>query len=322
MEQITILGAGIAGLSLVEAIKKKQNNYDITLIDQRCYHFRNSELVSSPERLNNKLELKDWSVNRNVEFINARVEKINLRRQKIYFKADIDPRSFGKLAVASGLTSKKLPLKGEHREGFFYLSALDPCKLNDQLRIAKEVTVYVSTWLGLKLCLALASLGKEVRLVSSDLEFLGQNREKVITLLKERANIFLHLDAVIEEAVGEASIKAVKISPLKVFSSQLVFIDSGFTPNLQFFEEEVCCRETFFTDFEGIYFLGDVNNPGISSEVLFAANAERAKQQAEVFAAYLLEDRPPVQDTVGLTPDREQEVINNFLEKAEVLKGG
>ena len=140
--------------------------------------------------------------------------------------------------------------------------------------------------MGLRLAFALGALRKEGKIVSGDLDFLGEDKEKIINVLGQK-NIGLYLDAFIEEAVGEGVVKAVKLSPLMVFSSQLVFIDSGFTPNLKFFEDDFIIENKFFTNFEGIYLLGDVNRKDIDKEAFFTSNHEDTEKQARVFAEFI-----------------------------------
>jgi len=285
MENITILGAGISGLALIEEIRAKNIPCNIALIEKCAYSFPKREIIYSPGDISEGIEISEWAKQKEVEFIPAWVERINPRRRKIYFKEG-EPRDFDNLIVASGLSSKKIPVKGEHREGFFYLSGIDQVKLKNLLRISNEACVYVSTWLGLRLSIALAGLRKDVKIVSAGLDFLGEDKEKVVGVLGQK-NIGLHLDAFIEEAVGEGVVKAVKLSPLMVFSSQLVFIDSGFTPNLKFFEDDLIIEDKCFTNFEGIYLLGDANRRDIDKEVFFTSNYEDTKKQARVFAEFI-----------------------------------
>jgi len=285
MENITILGAGVSGLALIEEIRAKNIPCNIVLIDKDDYSFPRREVIYSPGEISKRIEINEWTKTRKVDFIPAWVVRINPRNRKIYFKEG-QPREFDNLIVASGLSSKKLPIKGEHREGFFYLSDIDRVKLKSLLRISKEACVYVSTWLGLRLSIALAALGKDVKIVSANLDFLGEDKEKVISVLGQK-NIGIHLDAFIEEAVGEGVVKAVKLSPLMVFSSQLVFIDSGFTPNLKFFEEDLIIEDKFFTNFEKIYLLGDVNRKDIDKEIFFTSNYQDSEKQARVFAEFI-----------------------------------
>jgi len=292
MENITILGAGVSGLALIEEIRAKNIPCNIVLIDKCAYSHPGSEAIHSPGDISKRIDIVEWAKQKGVEFILAWAERINPRRRKIYFKEG-QPRDFDNLIVASGLNSKKLPVKGEHREGFFYLSDIDQVKLRNLLRISNEACVYVSTWLGLRLAIALVALGKDVKIVSANLDFLGEDKEKVVMALGSK-NIGLYLDAFIEEAVGEGVVKAVKLSPLMVFSSQLVFIDSGFTPNLKFFEDELIIEDNFFTNFEGIYLLGDVNRKDIDREVFFNSNYEDVKKQTRVFSEFI---------TTGVKPD-------------------
>jgi thioredoxin reductase len=147
--------------------------------------------------------------------------------------------------------------------------------------------------LGIKLSLALVGLGKEVRIIGANFDFLGEKKERVINFLQEKG-ITLHLESSIQEAVGEGMIKAVKISPLKVFSSQLVFVDSGFSPNLGFFEDEIISRDTFFTNHEDVYLLGDVTQSDIETKVLFSNNYQEAREQAALLCDYILDEKAPV----------------------------
>ena len=301
MENITILGAGVSGLALIEEIRAKNIPCNIALIDKDAYSFPRRETIYSPGDISKRIDISEWAKAREVEFIPACVERINPRRRKIYFKEG-EPRDFDNLIVASGLSSKKLSVKGEHREGFFYLSDIDQVKLKNLLRISNEACVYVSTWLGLRLSIALVALGKDVKIVSDNLDFLGEDKGKVVSVLDQK-NIGLHLDAFIEEAVGEGVVKAVKLSPLMVFSSQLVFIDSGFTPNLKFFEDDLIIEDNFFTNFEGIYLLGDLNRKDIDKEVFFNSNYEDSQKQARVFAEFI---------ATGVKPDfSSQSVVDN-----------
>ncbi|MBP7088748.1 MAG: NAD(P)/FAD-dependent oxidoreductase [Candidatus Omnitrophica bacterium] len=288
MDAITILGAGVSGLALADKIREADKEAKITLIDKNKYNFCPRDFIANPAA-NKKTELGSWSENKQIHFINDSVEKINVKRKKIYFKTG-EPVDFSKLVIASGLNSKKLSIKGEYRDGFFYFSQLNRSEFRDILQISQEVCLYILTWLGLKLALAIRALGKEVRIISPSLDFLGDDKDKIMDFLKEKGIIF-NLGVSIEEAVGEGSVKAIKLSPLKVFSSQLLIVDSGFVPNLDFFEEEVKISDTFFTDYPEIYFLGEVNNCKIDEEKFFFFNHDDALRQSLVFSDFLLNNK-------------------------------
>src|SRR4030042_728586 len=128
MNQITIIGAGVAGRALAEALRLKQPDLPITLIDKECFYCPRENLIVNPGDTSQRLSLSEWAQQRQFTYINGRVERINPRRQKIFLK-ESEPLAFETLVLATGLSSKKITVKGEHREGFFYLSDIDPPRL-------------------------------------------------------------------------------------------------------------------------------------------------------------------------------------------------
>lgn len=315
MDELTIIGAGISGLALIEKIRAKDKDCKLRLIDKEQYHFPNYRKISQPADITSKIDISIWSKEVNVEFIKAKVDKINPGRKKIYFK-QAEPINFSRLIVATGLSSRKLPIKGGHREGFFYLSQINPFVLKDLLRVSQEAIVYVSTFLGLRLTLSLRSLGKEVKIIAPNFDFLGSYQGKVCEFLEEK-DIPFYLNSSVEEAVGEARIKAVKISPLKLYSAQLLFVDSGFESNRNFFDEEIAGHDVFFTNFKDVYLLGDVNEKDIDKEAFFAYNHDNSQEQAKVFADYLLEGKDPVFQKRLFDLDDKSRLLSGMLQEKE-----
>lgn len=291
MKELVILGAGETGIALIDKIREKDSQCKITLIDKNAYYFNKRELITKLS-FKSCLDLKNWARERNIDFICDRLERINFNRRKMYFK-ESEAKDFEVLVIAAGLKSKKMPIKGEHREGFFYFSEIDPFKLRDLLKISSESTVYAATVLGLKLALALRVLGKEVTVVADNWDFLEEDKERVVSFFKEK-NILVYLNSSIEEVIGEGVVKAVKISPLKVFSSQLVFVDSGFSANCDFFEEEVSVPNHFFTNYEEVYWLGGVIGLDVENERFFSHNCEEIKRQSRGLGEFLLNGESPV----------------------------
>jgi len=320
MQNITVIGAGVSGLNLVNRIRSKNKDINITLIDKNLFSFCRKKTALKPEDFKDKIDILEWAKERNIEFINDTVERVSAKRKKIYFKK-LETKAFDTLIVATGFRSKKLPLKGEHREGFFYFSKIDPLKLRDFLKISNEATVQVSTLLGLDLAFSLQSQGKEVRIIGSDLSFLGQHRE-LVTKALENKNIVLYPDFIMEEAVGESMVRAVKLSPLKVFSSQLVFIDSGLVPNLDFFEEEMQPKDTFFTDFDRIYLLGDVTDNSADRESFFINNYEDAIKQTEVFSEFIIEGKTPVFEKRAFESNDVLVFLDEYLKEVQSWQSG
>ncbi|MDP2923020.1 MAG: FAD-dependent oxidoreductase [Candidatus Omnitrophota bacterium] len=298
-KEITVVGAGIAGLSFIRNIRAKNKDIKINLIEKNKHPFDRNKFITS---LNTKeyIALQEFAQNEGVDFIQETAIKVNPERKKIYFK-EKEPIDFQSLVIATGLKSKSISIKGEHREGFFYLSDIELFALKDLLRICDEVIGYVSTALGLKLALSLKAIGKEVRLLANTWDFLAEHKERMVNFLTEK-NIPVHLGVSIEEVIGEGQVRATKINPLKVFSSQLVFIDSGFLQNLSFFEEGIHINNGIVTNYEDIYVIGDANIADIEKDYFYIFNQEEAKSQGLALAQYILEGKQLIfqRKTVGL----------------------
>jgi len=320
MQNITVIGAGVSGLNLINKVRSSDKEVNITLIDKNLFSFCKKKIVVRPEDFKDRIDILEWAKERNVEFINDTVERVSAKRRKIYLK-NSETRVFDNLVVATGFNSKKLSLKGEHREGFFYFSNIDPLKLRDLLKISNEVTVQASTLLGVDLSFSLQSQGKEVRMVGSDLSFLGEHKD-LVTKALENKNIILHPDLTIEEAVGERLVRAVKLSPLKVFSSQLVFIDSGLVPNREFFEEEIQPKDTFFTNFEGVYLLGDVTDSSTDEEHFFTNNYEDAIRQTEIFSEFIIGGKTPVFEKQTFQSNDVLVFLDEYLKEVQSWQSG
>lgn len=306
-----VIGAGEAGINFIKKLKGN-SHFRISLIDRRYYYFNKRDFITSFS-LRDWVDLREFSQKEGYTFIQDTIEGINISRKKLYLKNN-EPKDFDILVVAVGLKSKDIDIRGEHREGFFYLSDIEPFEIKKLLKVSSEIVVYVSTLLGIKLSVALAQLAKEVKIVFNNLDFFGENKEKAIDFLKTK-NIAFYPEVAIDEAIGEGQVKATRLSPLKIISSQLVFIDSGFLPNRDFFVEGLAIRDNFSTEYEDIYCIGDAGyiKEELDKEFFFMYNNEEAKAQGEFLATYLLGGSYPHFQRKAITYEDKQRLIDDIL---------
>lgn len=318
MKHITIIGAGVAGFTFANFLREENKDIAITVIDQNPRYVDKKELITHLD-FKAYVDLKEWAHNSGITFIQDKVERFNIERRKIYCK-EKEAIDFELLVVAVGPLPNKLNIKGDHRAGFSYLNSLDPFALKDTLKISSEALVYVSTVLGLEFSFALRALGKDVRVVADNFDFLESSKQDVLNLFQEAA-VNVHIGAAIEEVIGEAGVRATKIMPLKVFSSDMVFIDSGFLPNLSLFENGVTIRDIFFTNYDNIYVLGDMALQDISCERIVAFNYEEAKAQAQALAALILQAQPPAyQRKIFSTEDKQKYLTQRLQQWQQQIK--
>ena len=110
MQNITVIGAGVSGLNLINKVRSSDKEVNITLIDKNLFSFCKKKIVVRPEDFKDRIDILEWAKERNVEFINDTVERVSAKRRKIYLK-NSETRVFDNLVVATGFNSKKLSLK-------------------------------------------------------------------------------------------------------------------------------------------------------------------------------------------------------------------
>jgi len=316
MKNITILGCGLSGMAFIKKARELNTDAKFTIIDKNQYSLDKWGFFNDFS-VKNRVDLGAFAKSIKAEFICDTVERVNAKRKKIYFK-DKECRDYETLIVASGVKPKKMAVKGEHREGFFYLAGFDPFILRDRIKILSDCVVYVSTLLGVKLVLHLRSQKKELNVVAQSLDFLSDRKELFLNYCS-REGIGIYAGSTIEEAIGEAVIRAVKLNPLKVLSAQALFLDSGFIANNDFFETDEESAATPPKILNDVYFLGDAANRPIADEFFFANEAENSLTGAVALAENIFSDKP-----IDFTPKKEynpQLIIDELFSRFNVNAG-
>lgn len=308
-EGIFILGAGAAGRSFLEKIREADERVKLTLIDQREKVFDNNLFFNmfSDRAKTGFINLPDFCRKNKADFINNRVERVSPARNCVYFK-DKTILKFSRLVVCSGAGSKKLPVKGVQRQGCFYFDDLkDFNAVKNQLKISGNVVISADTILGVRLAFSMADLSKDVKLFLRAPDFLGEQKEKILSLLK-RKGVDFYENAEIEEIIGEVTVKAVRTSIPRVFAADSVFLDSGFYPNKKFFPD--LFTEKPVRGDSGIYFAGDVDSKTLEQERFFISNGIEARMEGAALAEKL-----SGRENMGHEPVKHTAVdIRNFLE--------
>jgi len=288
MKSICVLGAGEAGISFIKELKGRTKDIAVTLIDKSKYYFSKRYIFDylAGSRSNYLLNLEEFAQTHNIQFINAQVASIDARKRRIILKGK-EKIEFESLLVATGLSNTNLSIPGDFREGFSYLSAIQPLAVKKFLKFSPHVTIFSSTFLGIRLAIHLASADREVKLFIDDGNYLGGHRDRVLEVLAAR-NIETHTNSRLEEVIGESMVKAVRTSLPKVFASELVFVDSLLVPNRALFGEEVITKDGFLTQFEDVFLVGDVTLDHPNIERFFPYNSEDAQAEGRLLSDYLL----------------------------------
>jgi len=314
MSEITVVGAGAAGLEFIKKVRELNNDIKITLIDKNTHSFDKEKFIHCLD-LKNNINLIDFAEKVNAAIIQDSLDRINVERKKIYFK-QAEPIGYKTLVIATGLKSKDILIKGDHREGFVYLSDIKPLEIKGLIKISSEIVIYATTMLGLRLAASLRQHGKEVRVLGDNWEFLGSDKERVANFLIEKG-VNVHLNVSVEEVIGEGQVKATKVIPLKVYSSELVFIDSGFTSNLDFFEPPVNISDTSPVSFNDMYIIGGASRKDIDKEYFYEFNQKEACLEADYLAEKLFGVNKASFERKILQEEDKKKIIEEFLATKE-----
>ncbi len=302
-ERITVIGSGLAGITFLKKVKELSSEAKVTLIDRNDFYFPKNNISINPVDLKKVIKINKWADDLGIDFISATVDKVNVKKKKIFLKNQKE-LEFDNLVIATGALSKKIDIKGTKKEGFFYLTDINPYQLKTFLKIYNESSVLVNTCEGIKFSLALKNLQEEVRVIAPSLEFLGPEKDKIINIL-EKKGIIIYQKYSLEEVIGEKTVKAIKIikkeddslaerasGPMKVFSSQLVFVDSGLRPNLDFLNDGVVQLKEgdYFKRYGQIYIIGDAGNLKLENQNCYFGNQLMIEEESNNLASYLLKD--------------------------------
>ncbi len=307
---ICVIGGGRAGLALISELRRQGSDARLTLIDKKQYFCDHEDLwpLLFKKDIKKVVDLNRFAEARQVSFVRAEVDRINFNKKIVYCK-DKSSYSADKIVVCCGLVSRDLDLKGDHREGFFYFSDIDFFALRDHLSWVEDIVVYAGTFIGLRAAFYLSYFKKELKLLVPASDFLGSRTARVLSLLREK-KIDVYENAAITEIVGEKAVKAVKTSLPKVFSAQLVCVDSGYCPSSRILDLE-CCAGTHKTSYEGVFVIGDQRLPDSPSENFYLGHSVQAEQEGEGLARIFAGQ----QETLPPRRDLLPEEIDKFIEQ-------
>jgi NAD(P)H-nitrite reductase large subunit len=258
--KLVIIGASDSSLDLINQLRDLKWSGSITLVDRLPYSYDGQDYFSLLMKHNRQkvIDLTDFAKAKNISFQLGEVERVQFNKKNVHLKTR-ETIAYDCLVIAAGARCRSLDIKGDFREGVHYLGQKDVVALRDTFKVAQDIVIGSETLAGLKLAFYLSFLGKDIKLLIKDTDFLGEYKGRVFNVLGQR-NIDIYDNAAILEIIGEAYVKAVKTSIPKVFSSQAVFLDSGFVPNDKLIDFPAEPRG-FFTEYPQVYCIGKMHNP-------------------------------------------------------------
>ncbi len=270
-----IIGNGIAGLSAIREIIKKDKEAQITLVSSEgtltYYRTKLTEYISKDFNDQDLLVAKEeWYKENKINLLlNKIVEKIDIENNIVVLD-DSKKIKYEKLLIATGSRAFVPPITGKFKEGVFALRSLkDLHYVKDYLKNLKKVTVIGGGLLGLEAAWSLKKLGKEVSIVEFFPYLLPKQLDKEISeklqSSLEKEGFKMYLDSQTEEILGSGRADGIRLSGERLLETDAILISAGIRPNLDLirdteikYDKGIIVDKHLKTNIDNIYAAGDV----------------------------------------------------------------
>jgi nitrite reductase (NADH) large subunit len=234
MNNIVFVGNSLAAVKAIEEIRKTNQTVGITIVTEGFYPYDREKLFSYLGReIKEKQTLchpEGFYHENNVRVIaDKTVARFNFKRGQVFFE-NKEQLEYDVLVLAD-VGAPRLPaIKGSHKEGVYSAARLKDVKtIAEQIQFGENVLIQLSSLPGFRTLCALSGLGKEI-VVSAPSSVLFQGlldaeSSSILKQLLEQSGIRLMLDNPIEEILGDAEAKAVRLKSGKVFAADMIILD-------------------------------------------------------------------------------------------------
>lgn len=274
-DRIIIVGAGVAAVNAIKAIRECDKESEIFLIgDERFYPYSRIKLTKSMldnlEEDKILLQKKDWYVANNVSlYLGRSVIKVDTDNHEVILD-DESEIHYKKLLLASGAHNFIPPIQGIEKHGVYSIRKLEDIrKLQDVLSEKKVILNIGGGIQGLETAWILHKQGKKVIVVESQNRLmptqLDDKASRILQKAMESFNIEVHLNTQVKAIVGENDVKEALTNFGDNLKCDMVIYSVGIRTNIDFLEDlpidlnhGVIVNDMMQTKLKEIYAAGDV----------------------------------------------------------------
>jgi len=239
--KVVVVGAGIAGLAAVEAIRVASPDTDVTLIskeNQPPYYRLNLTRYLAGEISETELLIKSqsWFEEHEIQLLlDAEVSKLNLSGKTVELNKN-ESVLFDKLILTVGAHPFMPPFPGAYRDGVVNLRTLaDAKKILKSDLAGKKCTCIGGGLLGLETAGALARQGAEVTLLEGHgwllPRQLNQIAGEILAGHVQSSGIKLRTNARTQEILGDERVRRVFLQDQSIIDTDLVVVATGIRSN-------------------------------------------------------------------------------------------
>lgn len=278
MENIIILGGGIAGTTAAEDLRKLNADVSITIIEQEFHPVYSRVLL--PHYIKGKvprekvfLKTWEWYAAQNIEIMaGVRIEGIDITN-KFVSTSEGRELPFDALIIACG---GELNVIGGEPRGVSYLRGIDDA--DEMLALIREVKMKPSEeqrgivigggFIALEYINIFAHYGIACSVLVRGSGFwsqvLSEHSQSVLAKKAAEGNVTLYLNQASPEIIGDHDVTGVKLSDASILPAAIVGVGIGMHPDRSFYSEfgidiksGVVANEYLETSHPGVYSIGD-----------------------------------------------------------------
>lgn len=306
LRQIAVVGASLAGLRAVDALRKRGFDGTITWIGAEA------ELPYDRPPLSKQILRGEWEPARAALKANYDALGVDLRLGAPATRLDLQTRAveldggasvpFDGLVIATG--AKPRTLRGaDGLSGVFTLRTLgDALAIKEALGRRPRVAIIGAGFIGLEVAASCRTLGLDVTVVEAlDAPLapaIGSEMGRAIADMHRERGVALRTGVTVQGFEGSGSVSALRLSDGTTEPADLVVVGIGVTPETAWLESSglalgdgVLCDERCATSAEGVVACGDVARfkTGLNGATVRVEHWSNAVEQSAAAAARLLD---------------------------------
>jgi NADPH-dependent 2,4-dienoyl-CoA reductase/sulfur reductase-like enzyme len=279
-EKFVIVGAGLAGASAAETLRKEGFDGSIELIGAEPYrpYIRpplSKEYLSGKDDLETVfVHPENWYAENNVKLVTG-TKAVGLDpAAHTVTLSDGEAVHYDKLLLATGSSPRRLPLPGTDLAGVYYLRTLDDSKALHSLLEGggKRLVLIGSGWIGMEVAATAKAQGNHVTILERDpiplAVALGDELGQMFASVHEDKGVILRMSLTVASIVGaDGKVAGVRIDGGEVVPADLVLVGIGAIPNVELakaagleVDNGILVDESLRTSDPDIYAAGDVAN--------------------------------------------------------------
>ncbi len=323
MKKLFVLGNSIAAVKAVELIQSNSNDYAVTLLPVDDHLPLDRQLF--PDQIANQTRVTDllyrpaaYYKEKNIKILaDKKVTRVNVTRNRVHFE-DRSQTDFDALIIADTPEHRSSDIKGAQKTGVFGFKKIkDIEQISTLAAISETVIIQSDQWWGLGLALRLARKGKEIILCMSSRTALlhgwDEDASGAVVKLLEEQGVKLLIDNPVTEFLGDAELKAVRVSTGKVYATGMAIVDDTrldtrvFNDALEILEDQCIVNEFFQSNIEHVFVVDHAAQRSYENWESYGPSAATLERQGEIVASRILgQDIEPTHVTPRYTIEQDQ----------------